>query len=187
MKNYRLTGNLQADLLNMGACFDPITAVVVGLSAVSAMSSISEAKRQAKATIKEGNINLANKAKEVRARTAAQQVSFLQSGLTLEGTPMGVIDSTFNTGITDLTQMKENYDNKAANQIRQGRTQALSTLAGSFGTASFAGGFGDLTGDFGSGFMAGFENPNLTNMGFNPGLSPTVGPVWADQPLAWRT
>lgn len=112
------------------------TALFIGLNLFSAASQQSAAKKQAKATIAEGNIVAANKAKEVARRAAAQQVSFLNSGLTLEGTPMNVIESTFNTGLEDINQIGANYNTAAKNQISAGRSAALSTLASSFSSVA---------------------------------------------------
>jgi endo-beta-N-acetylglucosaminidase D len=118
------------------------TAILIGTlasGAFSASQSIKNAKSAANATIAEGNIATANKAKEVQMRAARQKSSFLNSGLTLEGTPENVIDSTFSTGLTDLNQLSSNYNTKAKQQIAEGRAQAISSIASSFAGASFAG------------------------------------------------
>lgn len=141
-------------LTRLGVVFDPMTAVMVGLSAVSAASQVSQAKKQAKATIAEGNIVAANKAKEVARKTAAQRVSFLNSGLTLEGTPMSVMESTFNTGLEDIGQISQNYNRIAKSQISAGRTSALSTMASSFAGASMPSMGSTTFGDIGAGFSS---------------------------------
>jgi hypothetical protein len=110
--------------------YDPATAIMIGLSVASAASQQSAAKKQAKATIAEGNIVAANKAKEVARKAATQRVSFLNSGVTLDGTPMNVIESTFNTGLEDINQISSNYNTAAKNQIAAGRSAAIQSLAG---------------------------------------------------------
>lgn len=135
---------------------DPMTAIYVGLSVVGAASQASAAKQQAKATIQQGNIASANRAQEIARKAATQRVSFLNSGLTLEGTPMNVIESTFNTGLQDLNQISSNYNKAAKNQISAGRSAALSSLASSFSGIDFGGGGGGA--NFGNGF--GFLGPS---------------------------
>jgi len=154
MKPFSSTGSFAGDLLRMGVAFDPMTAVMVGLSVVSAASQMSSAKKQAKATIAEGNIVAANKAKDIARKTATQRVSFLNSGLTLEGTPMNAIDSTFNTGLEDIAGISNAYNMQAKNQIAAGRSAAIGSLASGF--SSFA--MPDL------GFGTGFSGYDSTTM-----------------------
>jgi len=105
------------------------TAIFAVLSLASASEQVQNSEKQAAATTAEGDIVAENKGKEVAAKTAAQRVSFLNSGLTLEGTPMNVIQSTFNTGIKDIRRIGGNYATVADNQISSGRSAAISTLA----------------------------------------------------------
>lgn len=115
------------------------TALFIGFQALSAVSSIKQSKAQAKAVIAEGNIAAANKAKEVQLKAARLQSSFLTSGLTLEGTPMSVIESTFDTGIEDIQQIRSNYGNQAKNIISAGRSEALGKLASGAQGLDFSG------------------------------------------------
>ena len=156
--------------------YDPMTAVMIGLSVVGAASEVSNAKRQAKATIAEGNIVAANKAKEVARKAATQRVSFLNSGITLEGTPMNVIESTFNTGMEDINQIGSNYNMAAKNQISAGRSAAISSLASSFAGASMpsmnlgATGAGISSFAGGTGFGTGFDTFKSVNDPANSGF-----------------
>lgn len=138
------------------------TAIIIGLSAASAVGQISNANREAKDTIKQGNLETQNKAKQIIARTAAAQSSFLTSGLTLEGTPSAALNSMFDSGLEDISQLGSNYNSKAKSIISQGRTAALGTLAGSFAGASF--GSGGLTSAFES---AGSYLPDSFAYGLN--------------------
>lgn len=126
------------------------TAILVGLSVASAISSISTANKAGKATIREGEIVAANKAKEVKYKAAQLTSSFLNSGLTLEGTPYNVIDSTFNTGLEDIAQITSNYNMKAKSQISEGRSKALSTIVSGFGSYAIGGGFGNISSSVGT-------------------------------------
>lgn len=129
--------------------FDPMTAAYIGFSVLKGASEMSQSRREAKAIIAEGNIAASNKAKEVARKAASQQVSFLNSGLTLEGTPMNIIDSTFNTGLEDINQTLSNYNTAAKNKISGGRTAFIGSLASGFTGASIAPSIGSW-GDIGS-------------------------------------
>lgn len=120
------------------------TALIIGLSAVSAAGQIQNSKAQAKQIIAEGNIAAKNKAQETQLKAARIQSSFLSSGLTLDGTPNSVISGAYDTGIQDIQQIRSNYSSRAKNALSEGRTAALSSLAGSMAGASFGGSMGDL-------------------------------------------
>ena len=150
------------------------TALFVGLSAVSAISQISNASSQANmvennaiaksnALKTEGDLAVQQKAKEVRLTAARQTASFLSSGLTMEGTPTDVINETFSTGIADVQNIGKNYQTQRTNVLsggaadaksinNAGRTAAINTIASSFTSASFAGssGAGSFFGDQGT-------------------------------------
>jgi hypothetical protein len=175
--------------------FDPMTALLVvagGLQVAKAHSEAQAANKQAKASIAEGNIVAANKAKEVARNAAAQRVSFLNSGLTLEGTPMNVIESTFNTGTEDINQIRNNYNARAKSQIAAGRSAAIGDLANAFAFAAMPSmpGFSEVSntaGNFFDGFGAGFNNAEIVQTGGMPGFSSSYGPIWQGQPLPWRS
>lgn len=115
------------------------TAIFLGLNLLSGIQSQKEGKAAAKATIEEGNIASRNKALDIKRKTASQTVSFLNSGLTLDGTPRSVINSTFNVGLEDLGQIKKNYNSKAKNQMAAGRTEAINKLASAFSDIDLGG------------------------------------------------
>lgn len=125
------------------------TIAFAALTAMSAISKISAGKQQAKAAIQEGNINAANKAKETRYKAARQTLSFLNSGLTLEGTPSSVVDDTYATGIADTNQIISNANSKSKNIIAQSRSEAISTIASSFAGAGMG---SSMSGSMGSMF-----------------------------------
>lgn len=121
------------------------TVIFLGLSALSANTEIKNSKRQAEAIIEEGNLEAENKGQEVRLRAARLQSSFLNSGLTLEGTPMNVIDSVYSSGIKDIQQIRQNYGRRAENVLDGGRSAAISTMAKGVGNAAIgSGGFDDM-------------------------------------------
>jgi hypothetical protein len=138
------------------------TAAFIGLSVFSGMQQVSAAKKEAKATISEGNIALKNKAKEVAQKAAAQRTSFLNSGLTLEGTPDNIISATFNTGLEDLNLMSSNYNTKAKSQISAGRSAALSSYASAFSSTAL---------------------PSFQGSGFSANsIGQSIGDVWSSSP-----
>jgi len=106
-------------------------AASVGMSAYTAYETNKQGQADAKALIAEGNIVSKNKAKEIEYKAASQTVSFLNSGLTLDGTPRNVIDSTYKTGIQDLNQIRKNYNTGAKNIASKARTDALKGFASS--------------------------------------------------------
>lgn len=134
------------------------TIAFVALTAFKASSSLKAGKEQGKAiaqnataqaqlAIDQGNFASKEKAKEIRAKAARQTSSFLNSGITLEGTPSTVIGETFSTGLEDLDQIKKNSETQANNIINSGRSgaknayssgrnQAISDIVGGF--SSFA-------------------------------------------------
>lgn len=138
--------------------------VALIMAAVSAVSSISAANKQAKQVVAQGEVAAMNKAKEVNARTARAQANFLNSGLSLEGTPMAAIQGMYDVGLQDVKQLRSNVNSQAKNIIAEGRNKALSALASSFAMASFAGG-GAPASNATSGFVGGASG------GFVPGAS----------------
>ena len=119
--------------------------IAIGSSVASGASGISGANKEAKSMVAEGNIVTANKAKEIKYKASSQKVSFLNSGLALDGTPAAVIAETFKTGLEDVGQIQSNYNRGAKNVVNKARTQALTKLASSF--TSYA--TGNMMGDAG--------------------------------------
>lgn len=111
------------------------TALIIGgLQLASGVSQMKDANRQARAIAAEGDIVAANKAKEIRAKAAMQKVSFLNSGLTLDGTPMSVIEETFDTGLQDVNQIRSNYGARAKSAVSAGRSAMLKGFASAAGS-----------------------------------------------------
>lgn len=123
------------------------TIVILGLSLFKANAAIEQSEDRAKAIAEQGSLQAKKKGKEVRLRAARQQSSFLTSGLTLEGTPMAAIQSTFATGLEDIDLISTNANKRAKNAISAGRTAAIGELAGG------------IAGSFGSGDIFGTNTP----------------------------
>lgn len=136
-------------------------ALAVGLTALSAVNTMSAAKDESDAAIEEGNIASENKAKETKLAAARQESSFLSSGLTLEGTPMASINETYETGLSDLAQIKSNYETKASNIMSQARSQVLTRFATTAATMGLFSGASGATGDLTT------SSFNYANQGFD--------------------
>lgn len=186
------------------------TIAIIGLTALKVSQQMETAKENAKAInanaamqaetlaanaaaiSKEGSLAAKNKAQQVALKAASQQSSFLNSGLTLEGTPMAVIQGTFDTGLEDVNQILENYGTQSKNLTRQatntlkvgqsqansayssGRAEALGTLAGSVSGMSFGNFADNASFGFNTGGQTGFagvENAINANRGYyGPGF-----------------
>lgn len=128
------------------------TIAIIGLSLLQADAAISQSENEAQAVVDQANIDAENKAKETRMLAARQQVSFLNSGLTLEGTPMAAIQNTFSTGLQDINQITTNANKQSKNIIKAGRMEAIGKIASTGAGMAFGGGdmFGGASG---SGFF----------------------------------
>ena len=105
------------------------TAIIAGLGVASAIGNFNQSKSQARQAAHTGAIEAENRADEIRSLAARQRVSYLQAGLDLEGTPMAVINDTYNTGINDVNAITGGYNRQAKNIMRQARAQLLGNLA----------------------------------------------------------
>lgn len=145
----------------------------IGSTLLVADQAARSAQSQAKAAVAEGDIAAENKAKQTRLRVARQQLSFINSGLTLEGTPMSVLEGTFATGLEDIQQIQSNAQTTAKNALRAGRTQVLGGLAQ--GAAGAFGGGGSIFS--GGGFTVPFTGTSKAQFGIGgvpiPGTKPT--------------
>jgi len=133
------------------------SSIAIGaLTLLKAQQQVSAAKSKSDAVIAEASLAATNKRKQVQRKAASQVSSFLTSGLTLDGTPQGVIQETFATGLEDVNQIIQNAKTQSKQIISAGRAEALGSLASGFGSAFASGGLSgdgqragglDLTGD----------------------------------------
>jgi len=140
------------------------TAILVGLSAASAISTIKQGEAEAEAVVDQANIDARNKSKETRAKASRAKVSFLNSGLTLEGTPLNAITGIFDSGIQDINLITGNANKRAKNIMTSARTEAIMGLAQTGISAGMgAMGGGGLNGATGGGFNSMFSGSTLAN------------------------
>lgn len=116
-------------------------AAFTGLQAISKMNA---ANAQAKSIVQQGEINAENSAKQTRLKAASANASFLNSGVTLDGTPNLAINDIFDVGLKDVNQIRSNANSSAKNTIAKGRSDAISGIMTNFAGASAAGSMGSM-------------------------------------------
>ena len=102
---------------------------ITGLQVAKAIGDYNQAKSQAKSIKEQGKQAAATRAQEIRALAAEQRVSYLASGLELEGTPMAVINDTYNTGLEDIKAINSSTRTQMKNTMKQGQASLLGGLA----------------------------------------------------------
>lgn len=102
---------------------------ITGLQVAKAVSDYNQSKSQARAIREQGKQAAAARAQEIRALAAEQRVSYLASGLELEGTPTSVINDTYNTGLEDIKAINSNTRTQMKNVLKQGQASLLGGLA----------------------------------------------------------
>ena len=144
------------------------TIAIIGLSLFQANSKLKQSEKQQnqladqaardqEAIIDQGNLDAANKSKEVRLRAARTQLSFLNSGLTLEGTPMAAINETFAVGLDDINQINKNSSTRAKN-VGTAAQNSINNIASSTRTEVLGDLAGTAIGSFGGGDIFGTNN-----------------------------
>lgn len=138
------------------------TIAMAAFSAISAASTMQQGKAQAKAIARKGTLDAKNKAKETVYRAANLRQSFLSGGLSMEGTPMSVINETITTGQEDVDQIIANANMSSKNTMSSARSSALGklgkTFASSLGSFDIGGGIPDELQDFGGNLADNFED-----------------------------
>lgn len=149
---------------------DPISWAVIGLTTLKAAGDLENAEDQATADIRQGEIESMNKAKEVRQRVARAKLSFLNSGISLDGTPRMSLQGMLESGAADVNQIADNANTRAKNTMSAARSKAI----------------GDMTSA-----ASGFSGASLPGIGGNSPQTPKVGvPQMSTNPnetLPWLT
>jgi len=124
------------------------TLAIAGFSALRAVNQMQQGESQARAAVKQGEQEVQNVANNTVISAGKVRNSFLSSGISLEGGPLGAINQIFNTGNTNIARIAENANTTAKNAINSARTQALAGLASTAAMAALggAGGGGSLGG-----------------------------------------
>lgn len=137
---------------------------------MSARATTKNAQAEIEAMRRETDLATERRAIEARALASKQKVSFLTSGLMLEGTPMDVLSSTLSVGQQDVQQMQENYYARARSMAASARSQAISSLIGGFSGAAMS----MSMASFGGGKTAAAPKPTATGSFPTPVLRPTT-------------
>lgn len=148
------------------------TAAYAASSMISASAESKQPRNDAKAIVAEGTIKAQNEALATRARAANLSVSFLNSGLTMEGTPASVVNAAYESGLRDTNRIIDNTNTAAKNTIKAARDKALSGLVSkTLGTSLKGFNFGDTLDDVGAGV-----NTAISGDGFGTGydISKTI-------------
>lgn len=95
------------------------------LAVGKAFGGIKQARAESNATIKQAETEARNLKLKTKAMAGAQKTSFASSGLELEGTPMAVIQNTYETGIADVNQYIKNANRQAKNTYRAGLANSI--------------------------------------------------------------
>lgn len=109
----------------------PIALAVAGLTSgvVPGITSMRNAKAEAKAIQKQATAQINERAKQARLLMSKQKTSFLKGGVYFDsGTPNEVINETYDTMQSDISDIAKDSDTKASNYIRQGKTAFFTSL-----------------------------------------------------------
>lgn len=147
---------------------DPISWAVIGLTALKTVGDLESAEDQASAEIRQGEIESMNKAKEVRRRVARAKLSFLNSGISLDGTPRMSLQGILETGAADVNQIADNANTRAKNTMSAARSKAI----------------GNMT-SMAAGFSGGGTTPNAPDLGSPGGMKIISTPTHMPDNLPW--
>lgn len=104
------------------------------MTALKANSELKQAENQAEGVVAQANLDAKNKAEETRQRAARAKVSFLNSGVTLEGTASSAISGMFASGLADVNLISSNANTQSKNIMSQARTKAITDIGMSVAT-----------------------------------------------------
>ena len=133
-------------------------AVSTLLQGASASASYSNSKDQANAIKEQGEIDAGERAKQTVRLQKTQKASFLNSGISLtgEGTPQNMFDETFDTGLEDIKNIKNNASQQSKNIMGAARAKLFSDIGGMVSNVAggISGAKGSTMGTLNSGYSA---------------------------------
>lgn len=150
------------------------TALLIGFAAAKSYAEVSAAKKEAKGVVAQAEQEANAKAKAVRQKASQAKVSFLNSGLTLEGTPELSIQGILEAGQQDIGQLAANANTKAKTLIGNARTKAILNI----GQAGLTAGMG------GMGSSSVIQSTNVPGVATPGGWSSTP---YSGTDITWRT
>jgi len=118
---------------------DVMQGAMLAIAVVSAGMKYKASRDQAKAVVAGEALKADRNKKLTFARASKQKASFLASGITLEGTPLSVMNSTFDVGKADIEQGIKNANRRSRNIIGAANAQLAMDLAGAVAGAAGGG------------------------------------------------
>ena len=104
-----------------------VASVASGL--VQGISNAKNAKSEAKAVQESTQQQINERAKAAKKLMQQQKTSFLKSGVYFDsGTPVDIINETYDTSVEDINAMVKDSDTKVNNLMRQGKTAFFGSL-----------------------------------------------------------
>lgn len=100
----------------------------IGSGVVSGISSVKNAKEQAKAVQHHAQVQINERARQARKLMSSQESSFLKSGVFFSGTPLDIINETYSTYLQDKGDMVSDANTKVRNLARQGKTSFYTNI-----------------------------------------------------------
>lgn len=152
----------------------------IAATALSAVSTMTQARSEAKAKTQEAEIAAKNTAKEVAVKAGALQSSFLSSGLSLEGTPGSAISNVFKTGLEDIDLIRSNANTQSKNIMSAASNKVMGDIMGTAGNIGL-GGFDSMTGGRVTGSKSVINTITggyTSSSGMTGGFDPKTGITW---------
>ena len=139
----------------------PIIMAVAALGSgiVQGISEAKNAKSEAESVVEQLKAQATERSRQAKKLMQQQKTSFLKSGVYFDsGSPLAVIDETYDFMNQDINAMQKDADSKITNLMRQGKTAFFGSLlesAANAGMAYFMGtsGMKALTGTGNSGML----------------------------------
>ena len=101
----------------------------LGSGIVQGISNVKNAKSEAKAVQEQAQIQMNERAKQAKKLMSQQKTSFLKGGVYFDsGSPLGVINETYDVMEKDLEAIQKDSDTKINNLMRQGKTAFFGSM-----------------------------------------------------------
>lgn len=117
----------------------PIIMAVAALGSgiVQGISNAKNAKSEAEAVVQQLQAQAGERARQAKKLMQQQKTSFLKSGVYFDsGSPLAVLDETFDTMNKDINDMSKDANAKINNLMRQGKTAFYSSIVEGIGNAA---------------------------------------------------
>ncbi len=138
-----------------------VASVASGL--VQGISNAKNAKSEAQAVQESTKEQINERAKTAKKLMQQQKTSFLKSGVYFDsGTPVDIINETYDTSVEDINTMIKDSDTKVNNLMRQGKTAFWGSLLQGVANGSMSYFMGGGIGSAASGAASSAKN-NFTN------------------------